>query len=288
MSPGAPAGHSRSGCNVADRADRRAVGVANAELAATAGAMARMRWRLLRRDSRFRRPARHWRRSGAPALSRDQAFDRLVGDQRLLVGALDRSCGLASSSILLSRPGASTSPSGNSAQSDSSSRTCAGRPALEKGRLAFHQSRGAPAPCGSVQLAQQVEEVLGNFFAQHVVIDGAKRAADRTRAGPCVFFLSGEPEPDWPRLPLALLVPLNLSSPSRASICARSFTQLITRRTLPTAPGNAAGRARCTYPPPRAPRQSGAQSVANWGRKPNRPSFVPPLANSGAKGVAPW
>jgi len=36
------------------------------------------------------------------------------------------------------------------------------------------------------------------------------------------FFLSADPAPDWLFRPLALLVPLNLSSPSSASICATS------------------------------------------------------------------
>ena len=148
-----------------------------------------------------------------------------------------------------------------------------------EGRPALHQATVIQA-LRSVELSEQVEKILGDIFAQHVVIDRAQRAADGSAAIARVF-LSGTFRPALALRPSALLVPLNLSSPSSASICATSSSNFYAAHSQ-RPPDEVPGWQTHLLPPPREP-FNGELTVPNWERKPNRQSFVPPLANSGRR-----
>ena len=190
MAPGATSGRSLGVGDLADGAQRRAVRVVELEALGDGRGDGQRRWPAAQ--------ASPGRSPSAPlAAMRSASALRAI---RLSIARAARAPGRrarrASARCRFAdarsrEPDQSAAPIGSSAAVRISSSLAAVGSAAKRCASAAHHALQSVATA-SAELAEQIEEIVGNGFAQRVVIDGAEaRARDRRRAA-CRLFLSSD------------------------------------------------------------------------------------------------
>ena len=236
---------------VADRADRASVGIADAELLGDRRRHGERSGGCRAGIARAARRARRWRQSAAPARCGRSGFRSPGRPPAPCWSARSISARLVSWTFCWAAQ-ASTRPSGSRAAVSSSSRTApVGQRSNREGRRSIRRLRSSVA-----RLSRACATGRGNPWER-------LRAACRHRR--CAAPGRRVPDAVLARLLVASLsrmargchwlccVPLNLSSPSSASICATSFHDSLTRRIADSGSDEPTGEPARTYRPPARP-----------------------------------